>query len=167
MASGGPIYAGGLPFFKGGIRTKFKVVTGSAATVTLTKGQSNTIFAFDQASSGISYTLPAPVKGLIFRFITTVAQTSGACEVVTDAATTFLVGSVMVFSGEKVTPAVNVGPYQCNADGTSIVEFTMNGTTQGGGIGSWVEFIAISTTQWYVWGVVNSPSGNIATPFTT
>lgn len=163
-----PIYSGGPPFIKSGLRTREILVASGATIVTLKKSQSNEIFKFDSASAGIAYTLPAPVVGLSYTFITTVLQTGGVCKVTTSGAPVYLVGSVVMYSGEKVTPSSTLGPYQFNAlIGSVYITFTMDGTTQGGGVGTRVNFTCISTTQWYVTGVVNSPSGNLATPFTT
>lgn len=141
------------------------VASGGTAR-TLTAAGSGTTNLFDSAA-GITYTLPVPVAGQMFRFIWTVLQTSSAHVVVTDAATTFLLGAVAMFSGEDVTPSATLGPKMFAANGTTIVKTTTNGTTTGGGIGSWMEFRAISTTVWFVNGVIKSPSGSIATLFST
>ncbi len=159
-----PIYSGGQPFFKGGIRTKLKVVASASAAVTLTKSQSNSTFAFDRAG-GTSYTLPAAVPGLVYTFYVTVLQTGGANVVVTSAATVFLTGAVIAFSGEAVTPSSTLGPFMFAGNGTSHLRTTTNATTTGGGIGTWMEYVCISSTLWFVTGVVKSPSGNLATPF--
>jgi hypothetical protein len=66
-----------------------------------------------------------------------------------------------------VTPSATLGPKQFAGDGSSHIKVTMNGTTLGGGIGTWLRFRCISATLWNVTGVVNSPSGTIATPFST
>jgi hypothetical protein len=104
---------------------------------------------------------------LRFQFINTVLQTTGANTVVTDAATTFVTGSVVTFSGEKVTPSSTLGPFQYAGNGSSHIKVTTNGTTTGGGIGTVLDFLCVSSTLWYVTGVINSPSGNTATPFST
>jgi hypothetical protein len=162
-----PIYTGGRPFFKGGIRTKYKLIASGGGATTLTKAQSNSVFLMDVAAGGITYTLPVPVSGLFYTFLWSVGQTSGTNEVITDSANTFMLGSVVMFSGEKVTPSSTLGPFQFNANGTTHVEMETNGTTLGGGAGSYVEFFGLSATQWYVTGYLNSPSGNLATPFST
>lgn len=163
-----PIYTGGRPFFKGGIRTKQALIpSAGVASVTLNRSQSNQVFLFDQATAGVSYTLPTPVSGLTYVFYSTVLQTSGTQKVITGNAAVFLTGAVQMYSGEKITPSSTLGPFQFNSPlASSFVTFTMNGTTQGGGIGTWVEFVATSTTAWLVFGTVVSPSGNLATPFT-
>lgn len=152
------------PVFNGG-RTA-SVNASSSATVTLTAAQSGGTFLLDRAG-GTSYTLPSPAVGLNYRFLVSVLQTGGANVVVTAGASVYLVGAVLGFSGEKVTPSSTLGPYQFAANGSSHIQFTTNGTTTGGGIGTWLEVVCISTTLWYVYGENNSPSGNQATPFST
>lgn len=152
------------PTFGGGRITP--VVASASATPTLLAAQAGSTFLMDRAS-GTVYTLPAPVVGLRFQFINSVLQTSGANTVVTDAATTFVTGSVVTFSGEKVTPSSTLGPFQYAGNGSSHIKVTTNGTTTGGGVGTVLDFLCISATIWYVTGVVNSPSGSTATPFST
>ena len=159
-----PVTFGSTVTFNGG-RTS-SVVASASATPTLVASQSGSTFLMDRAS-GTVYTLPAPVVGLRFQFINSVLQTSGANTVVTDAGTTFVTGSVVAFSGEKVTPSSTLGPFQFAGNGSSHIKVTTNGTTTGGGIGTVLDFLCISATIWYVTGVINSPSGSLATPFST
>lgn len=158
-----PILKGGLPFFSG-IRFKRSINASSSAAVTLKKGQTGLRFALDRAS-GTSYTLPLPVVGTWFEFVVTVLQTSGANVIITSSGSVFLLGAIQAFSGEAVTPAVNVGPYQFAANGTSHVKFQSNGTTTGGGIGTTFRVTCMSATQWFFEGISKSPSGNMVTPF--
>lgn len=144
-----------------------KTATASGGTTrTLTAANSGSLNLFDSAA-GITYTLPAPVVGLYYDFIWTTLQTSSAHVVVTDAGTTFLQGSITMFSGENVTPSATLGPKQFAGNGSSHIKTTTNGTTTGGGIGGWMRFVCTSATLWTVTGVINSPSGSIATPFST
>lgn len=160
----GPIQKGPSPYFSGGVRSLRKIYPSASATVTLKKGQTGQRFALDRGT-GTSYTLPPPVVGLNFEFLVTVLQASGTNQIITNAAGQFLLGAVQAFSGEAVTPAVNVGPYQFAANGSSHVQFRSNGTTTGGGIGTTLRFTCISSTVWFVEGISKSPSGNMATPF--
>ena len=146
------------------VSTGGAVVASGGVTRVLLAASSGSTNLFDSAA-GITYTLPAPVVGLRYRFLWSVLQTSSAHVVVTDAASTFLQGVVQMFSGEAVTPAVNVGPYQFAGNGSSHLRTTTNGTTTGGGIGGWMEFVCTAATLWTVTGNVKSPSGNMATPF--
>lgn len=143
-------------------------VTASGGSArTLTVNQSGSVNLFDAATS-ITYTLPAaPVAGLVYDFLWTALETGGQAHVVTAGAGIFLQGSVITFSGENVTPSATLGPKQFAGDGATHIKVTMNGTTLGGGIGTWLRFRCISATLWNVTGVVNSPSGTIATPFST
>ena len=159
-----PIYKGGLPFFKSGIRTRQRVIASTSATVTLTQSQSSATFLFDRAS-GLTYTLPAAKVGLFYDFYTSVLQTAGAYAVVTSAATIFVTGSVVMFSGEAVTPSATLGPFMFAGDGATHIKYSSNATTTGGGIGTSFRVTCVSSTLWYFTGIVKSPSGNLATPF--
>lgn len=145
---------------------KATVTASGGTTRTLTAAGSGSINLFDSAA-GITYTLPAPSVGLVFEFLTTVLQTSSAHVVITDAGTTFLQGAITMFSGEDVTPSATLGPKMYAANGTTHVKYTSNGTTTGGGIGTYLRFVCVSATQWQVSGYVKSPSGTLATPFST
>lgn len=156
----------GVTSLTGNVLASHVVTASGGTTRTLLAANTGSINQFDSAA-GITYTLPVPAVGLYYDFITTTLQTSSAHVVVTDAGTTFLVGTVYAFSGEKVTPSSTLGPYQLAANGTSHIKYTSNGTTTGGGIGTSLRFTCISASLWFVSGFVNSPSGTIATPFST
>ena len=143
-----------------GNTTNVKVpsLSGQGATVTLTAAQSGTTCLFDRAA-GIVYTLPAPAAGLKFRFITTVAVTLNANTVVTDAATTFLLGAA------QVGIAAGTGSLFI-ADGTSHIKVTSNGSTTGGLKGSIYDVECVDGTHWNVSGQLIG-SGTVATPFST
>jgi len=143
---------------------KNNVVSGSGATVTLTAAQSGSDILFDRAA-GIVYTLPAPQVGLKFRFIASVAVTSNAYKIITDAGTTLLIGNVLS-NTSAATPSANDGPKTFAANGSTHISISMNGTTTGGLIGTIIEVVCISSTQWSVNGVLLA-SGIIATPFAT
>lgn len=139
-------------------------VASGGTTRVLTAAGSGSENLFDSAA-GITYTLPAPVVGLEFRFLWTTLQTSSAHVVVTNAGTVFLAGCIQMFSGEAVTPSSTLGPFQFAGNGSTHLRTTTNGTTTGGGIGSFLRFKCVSATIWIVTGIIKSPSGNLATPF--
>lgn len=141
---------------------KQPVISGSGATVALTAAQSGSVCLFDRAA-GIVYTLPAPAVGLYFDFITTVTITSGAAEVITDAGTTFMGGTVSM-ALEATTPGANPGPKFFTGNGTSHVKISSNGTTTGGILGSQYRVTCVGATNWVASGLVLA-SGTIATPF--
>lgn len=137
-----------------------QVIQSVGATRTLLAEESGSLCLFDRAA-GVVYTLPSPVEGMQFEFSTTVLLTSNAYKFITAAATQFLVGSVM---GGSLTVADSGDVFQ--ADGTTIVALSMNGSTTGGLVGGRIRVTAISTTQWVVEGDFVA-SGVVATPFAT
>src|SRR6266850_2096884 len=144
------IYKGGSPFFKSGIRTTARVVPSGAAAVTIKAGQTGSTFLFDAAS--VTYTLPAPRVGLEYWFFTTVVSATTAI-VVTDAATTFMTGTV-VMGVEATTPGALPGPDFFSGNGTTHIKITQNGTTTGGLVGSAFGLTCISATKWFATGLL-------------
>jgi hypothetical protein len=136
-----------------------QVISGVGATRTLASNESGSVCLFDSAA-GTVYTLPPPVLGMEFEFRVTVTRTSNAHKIITDAATTFLVGAVALLNNAATTGEA------FSADGTTIRALSSNGTTTGGIIGDRYRVTAISTTQWSIEGVLVQ-SGTAATPFAT
>ena len=169
--SGGPIIKGPAWWFKGGVRGRTITVPSAAATVTIKPGQSGSTFLHDRAS-GVAYTLPTPYVGLNYYFLTTVLQTSGTASVHVDASSTaIMIGAVEMFSGNDVTPSSTLGPFAFTAPAaSSFVQIRHNGTTTGGGIGSLFNVLCVTagaSPLWMVTGDLMSPSGSLATPFST
>lgn len=141
-------------------------VLASSGNTTLTQAMSGSTMLFDSAA-GITYSLPTTlIVGTRYRFLWTVAQSSSN-HIITAGAGKFLVGGCIMASGENVTPSATLGPKAFAANGSSHIQYTSNDTTTGSGLGTWLEFVAVTTGLWGVYGVVNSPSGSIATPFST
>lgn len=134
------------------------VASSQPSTVTLTAAQSGGTFLFDSAA-GIVYTLPKPAVGLNYTFVITTTITSNNAKVITDASTTFLIGSVWL------SVAAGTGT-QFWANGSSHRAVTQNGTTTGGLFGSILYFSCVNSTQWVVDATCEG-SGTIATPFAT
>lgn len=133
-------------------------LSGQGATATLTAAQSGGVIYFDRAA-GITYTLPVPVVGLNYTFVVTTSVTSNNHKVITDAGTTLLIGQLSnVVAAGTATGFI--------ANGSTHIAVTQNGTTTGGLVGSWINFICVSSTLWIVDGVTLG-SGTVATPFTT
>lgn len=137
-----------------------QVIDGVGATRTLAPEESGALCLFDRAAGNV-FTLPAPVPGMQFEFRSTVAVTSNASKVITDAATTFMVGSLM---GGSLAVAEAGDVFQ--ADGTTIRAVSMAGSTTGGLIGGSFTLTAISSTVWSIEGDFVG-AGTIATPFAT
>lgn len=135
-------------------------VVNVTASTTLTAEQSGALVVLGVAT-GATVTLPAPSEGMQFTIGTSVTRTSNSYKIITDAATTFMVGAVM--AGDA-TIATSGDVFE--ADGTTIVAVTMDGDTKGGFIGTTLRFTCISATKWYVEGLVIG-TGTMATPFAT
>lgn len=137
-----------------------QVIDGVGATRTLLAEESGAKCLFDRAAGNV-YTLPAPAAGMQFDFSATVLVTSNAYKVITNSASVFLIGSLV---GGSLTVADSGDVFQ--ADGTTHVAVSMNGSTTGGLVGGNIRFTAISSTQWLVEGDFVA-SGTVATPFAT
>lgn len=140
----------------GAVTQKANLVSGSGATVTLTAAQSGSAILFDRAA-GIVYTLPAPAVGMYFDFHVVTTITSNNAKVITDAGSTFIMGDMTV---HKDSDGTQLGVF---ADGAANRAITMNGTTTGGILGTWLRFVCVTATQWNVSGFIHA-SGAIATP---
>jgi hypothetical protein len=104
------------------------------------------------------YVLPTIVAGNIGMHFKWIVTTTATTFTITAATAQLLHGGVRINS-----TTVNEQD-SFAADGTDDLVFSMNGTTQGGIIGSWVEMYAYSTTAWLVIGELTG-SGTIITPF--
>lgn len=152
-----PRISGGGPCI--GVGQHRQVIDGVGATRTLAPEESGALCLFDSAS-GVVYTLPPPVVGMQFEFATKVTITSNSAKVLTDAATTFVVGGAALVNSGAAT-----GQFFA-ANGTTHRSINGNGTTTGGIIGDRIRFTAISSTLWQVDAVMNQ-TGTAATPFAT
>ena len=137
-----------------------QVIQSVGATRTLLAKEAGSLCLFDRAAGNV-YTLPAPVEGMTFEFRTTVAVTSNAAKIITNAGTVFLLGSLM---GGSLTVADSGDVFQGN--GTTHVAISMSGTTTGGLIGGSIRLVAVSSTVWSVEGSFVG-SGTLADPFAT
>jgi hypothetical protein len=136
-----------------------QVINEASATRTLLAKESGSTSCFDLAA-GVVYTLPAPVAGMTFEFFSTVTITSNAAKIITNAATVFLLGEVFTYT----TATASGAGFAFN--GSTHVACSMNGTTSGGIIGTWIRVKALSSTQWLINGLIVG-SGTIVTPAAT
>lgn len=128
-------------------------------TRTLTAAESGAVHLLDSAD-GVAYTLPPPVAGMTFAFYASVSVTSSDVYAInTDAATTFIGGTVMMGIAATDTNESQIG------DETSDVTITMNGGTTGGLEGTYIEVYALSSTVWLARRSHIIGSGSLATPF--
>lgn len=137
---------------------------GSLGTVAyqLTPRQSGALIV-NNSLTGALYTLPTPVAGMWFEFVTLLACTSNEYKVITKTiASEYILGAVTathatVGSSGTAYPSVTA---------TANVSHNQNGTTTGGVPGDQLILTAISSTRWVAtgWSV---QSGSTATPFST
>jgi hypothetical protein len=135
--------------------TRVGVLVG-ASSLTMDATMSGKVIACGAAEDFVLPTITSGNLGMTFKFVVITTATSLT---ITAAATQLLRGGVSVMS-----TAVGAENDAFSADGTDDLIITMNGTTQGGIIGSWVELYALSTTAWVVNGGLIG-SGTIVTPF--
>lgn len=136
-----------------------QIISDGAATRVLTLKESGALCAFD-LSTGVTYTLPTPVAGAYFEFIATVAWASGVFKFITNLSSEFLVGSVSSLNNAAATGEAFL------ANGTTHRAVSLAGTTTGGFTGDFFRVVAISATQWALFGVYSN-SGTAATPIAT
>lgn len=169
---GGTLDVGGAAVFDstltvaGGLNSKRQVTdTGGAyaTPIVLTTAQSGRVILLDDAA-GLDFTLPAIAAadvGTHFKFITTVSITSNNYRM-TAATGDLLTGGLLLVDFDAIVTAPQAIFLEPDAVDDLII--TLNGTTTGGKIGSWIELIATSATSWFVHGVV-AGDGTMVTPF--
>jgi hypothetical protein len=136
-----------------------RIVIAPAAAFTLGIKDSGALCVYNLAA-GFTFTLPSPIRGAFFEFITTTTITSGSAKVITNLSTEFLLGAMGTMNSGATTAEMFA------ADGSTIRSVNGNGTTTGGIIGDWYRVIGLNSTQWYVQGVLVN-TGTAATPFAT
>jgi len=136
-----------------------QVISDGAATRTLLPEESGALCLFDVAA-GVVYTLPTPVAGMEFTFMTSVARTSNAHKIITKTITTdFILGTIFGYT----TDVTEIDGFA--GDGTTHYAVSSNGTTTGGDLGGRYTVTAISATQWIITGNVYCGTATPATPF--
>jgi len=138
-----------------------EVISGVGNTTTayqLTAEMSGSLCLFD-AADGVVYTLPAPVAGMEFDFLVTVAGTSNSYTVNTDAATTFIGGGLGSFS-----TTVAEGGDSFPATISSTVSVDLDSDVTGRLVGTAFKLVCLSSTTWGISGNIHGV-GTLATPF--
>lgn len=142
----------------GAASTVVRHTTG--ATRTLTAAQSGALVYLDKAD-GVVITLPASAVGLTYRFVVVTAVTSNAYKLSTATqGTEFFDGTYNSLQDAAVASAVFTG------DGSTHDNFSMNGTTTGGLVGTDFTVTCTAANKWTVSGFVRA-SGAEATAFST
>lgn len=137
-----------------------QVIQSVGASRTLLAKESGALCLFDLAA-GVVFTLPTPVEGMEFHFMTTV-KTTGTHKVITGTpASQFILGTIFGYT----TDTTEIDGFVAN--GTDIVAAAHNGTTTGGDAGGRYTLTAISATQWLITGNMYCGTATPATPFAT
>lgn len=133
-------------------------VGGTSLSVT-EASHSDKIILLNHSGAASTCTLPdATGSGAVFRFIVSTVNTNNHVIVVPDASNVFR-GSVNILDNDSNAQTAYA------ASGTDDT-LTLNGTTTGGQIGDWVEFVDIAADTWAVRGDLVCPAGsNVADPF--
>ena len=134
----------------GAYHGKRRVVALDAATYAPSSGESGTIFAFDGTACSVA--LPAAEVGVEYFFVVHTTQTGDA--VITTESADKMSGGFL-----KATAAFN----NTNLGATTTVldslpattdTLTLNGTTTGGVIGSYLHVVGMAANKWHVSGNV-------------
>lgn len=136
-----------------------QVIQGVGATRTLLAKESGALCLYDRAA-GVVYTLPTPVEGMEFTFMTSVTITAGAAKVICSTGA-FLLGTIFGYT----TDVTEIDGF--SADGANDLAISSNGSTTGGVIGGRYTLTAISTTQWMITGNVFCGTSTPSTPIAT
>lgn len=134
----------------------------TGATRTLTAAESGAVIYLAKAD-GVVITLPAAALGLMYRFYVPVSVTSNAYKLSTATqGTEFFDGTYLShdIDGTGVVGVVFSG------DGTTHDNYSMNGTTTGGLVGTELLVVCAAANLWTVSGH-NRASGTVATSFST
>lgn len=139
------------------------VVDTTATTLTVTAASHAGKVVTISSTSPIAVTLPqATGTGNRYRFNLRVAATGTSHTISVANATDVISGFVHVMTSATTTDVANIiGAFKTSATSDRV---TLNGTTLGGAIGDWVEFVDMKTGFFQVHAVTTA-TGTYATPF--
>jgi hypothetical protein len=134
----------------------------TATPAALTAAQSGTIFTFNRAA-GIAIALPAVGAsdvGVWYRFVFETTATGD--HTITAQAADLLTGGLWMVDFDAGVAAPQAVWFAADVSNDLII--TMNGTTKGGKLGSWLDLTCVGATRWMVTGLL-AGDGTIVTPF--
>ena len=140
--------------------TAARIVNLAATTLTVTQAlHDGRIIRLNHTGAASTVTLPAATgSGMEVTFIVGAVNTSNHVVKVADASDVFK-GSVNILDSDGTAQAA----YPATSTDDTM---TLNGTTTGGQIGDWVEFVDIAADTWAVRGQLVVPAAsNPADPF--
>jgi len=153
-----------------GPNIKVPVESITAATYTVTSGQSGTIFTLNKAD-GIVVTLPAATPGLRYEFYVETALTSNNYTVNAASDADTLTGALRLVDiatlGSHIDNNDNVITTGISIPAAADHQLVTNKTTTGGLAGSHWVYTCITDSKWQISGTNMCSSGaTLATPFT-
>jgi hypothetical protein len=137
-----------------------KLINDGAAVV-LTAADSGGVIRMDLTTGSLT-TLPAPIIGMRFKFVWDASYASGTQKIITDAATTFIKGTILKMDTDTLTDPLSVETY----NGSTHIAVVIDAVADGGLLGSWLEFVCVSATVWVINGVLHH-SGNVSASAST
>ena len=137
---------------------KFPVLNMTATAYSATAAESGTLFVFD--GSACTVTLPQAAVGLQYSFVCGATQSGDA--VITTQSADGLAGVLLSSTVALNSTNLAVGTSVIDSWAATIDTLTLNGTTQGGVIGTRIDVVAVSSSMWVVSGI-KVHSGNAVT----
>jgi hypothetical protein len=155
----------GFTHFQGLNPTAFKVspVDVATSTVTITEAAHAGKTVTLSRLAGVAVTLPSATgTGNVYRFVVPTTITSNTHVIQVPAASTdLMLGQILVANNAGTGTLIWCAPI-----GSTYDTITLNGGTQGGIAGDWIELQDIATGKWEVSGCVKQASTE-ATPFSS
>lgn len=148
------------------LNVRLPIVSGdsidTAGAVTLTAAQSGSIFLVDKAD-GLAFTTPdsgaGDIIGCTYEFWVTTAITSNAFSITGGTTDNLFTGGVTALDTDTADVVDFFAPDVSDDD-----EFSCNGGTTGGLLGTKVKVTCVAADLWYIEGTIVG-DGSIATPF--
>lgn len=128
-----------------------KIIADGAAVV-LTPADSGGLIVLDKTDGSLT-TLPeltADTIGMEFEFEWPASYASGTQKIITGAAADFIVGAITKFDTDSLTDPLSSETY----NGSTHIATVIDAVTDGGLIGSFLKYTAISATQWLISGTL-------------
>lgn len=144
------------------VSAKAPVISGSGATRSLNELESGSTVLLDRAA-GTVFTLPTAAPGIYFDFVANLAASSASIVSNVSAGTQLMTGDIRIATDTHGGTGISaLTTYIPNP--TLTQRIYLNGTTTGGVSGSRIRVAALSTSTWYVSGLVVG-TGSLITPF--
>jgi hypothetical protein len=134
------------------------IVCDTDDTLALTAEDSGKTIVLAKAD-GVAVSLPLAEAGLKYKFFVAVSVTSNAYSITGENVNDKFIGVVSMVDTDSADAHTDAIPDVVDDD-----VLTMNGSTQGGLIGTEIELECIAANRWFVRGVIRA-SGSVATPF--